>query len=121
MVTENERVRATVAAFAAADLGTVATLFADSHASLRDDFEVTVPQTDRLVELLRDHGALASRMTGGGFGGAVIGLVHAEEADAVAEATLSAYGRANPDLRARTVLTRPGAGAAEQAADVLTP
>ncbi|WP_170127948.1 galactokinase [Euzebya rosea] len=121
VVTENDRVRATVAAFAAADLGTVATLFADSHASLRDDFEVTVPQTDRLVDLLKDNGALASRMTGGGFGGAVIGLVHADEADAVAEATLSAYGRAYPDLRARTVLTRPGAGAAEQAADVLTP
>ena len=120
VVTENARVRATVRAFAADDIDAVATLFEASHDSLRDDFEVTVPQTDRLVELLREHGALASRMTGGGFGGAVIGLVRAEEASDVAEATLAAYRRAWPDLAARTVLTRPGAGAAEHAADVLT-
>ncbi len=118
VVTENQRVRQTVEAFAAEDMATVAALFEQSHASLRDDFAVTVPQTDRLVELLREHGAIASRMTGGGFGGAVIGLVR-DDAEDVADATLQAYARAFPDLSARTVVTGPGAGAAEQADDVL--
>ena len=49
----------------------------EGHASLRDDFEVSIPELDLLVELAYDHGAIAARMTGGGFGGSVVALADA--------------------------------------------
>jgi galactokinase len=84
VVTENQRVRDTVAAFEAGDLDQVARCFADGHASLRDDFEVSIRELDGLVELALDAGALAARMTGGGFGGAIVALVREDRADDVA-------------------------------------
>jgi galactokinase len=84
VVTENQRVRDTVAAFEAGDLDRVARCFADGHASLRDDFEVSIPELDGLVELALDAGARAARMTGGGFGGAIVALAPEDRADDVA-------------------------------------
>jgi galactokinase len=72
---ENERVREVAAALVNGDRDTLARAFAASHASLRDDFEVSTPQLDRLVEAALAAGAVAARMTGGGFGGSIVALV----------------------------------------------
>lgn len=82
---ENRRVRETVAALAAGDLARVGEIFREGHESLRLDFEVSIPELDRLVELAYANGAFAARMTGGGFGGAIVALVDAGAADAFAE------------------------------------
>jgi len=82
--TENERVRAVVEALRADDLARVGELFREGHESLRVDFEATIPALDRLVDLAYAHGALAARMTGGGFGGAIVALIAAEDTDAFA-------------------------------------
>jgi galactokinase len=65
---------------------TVGALMDASHASLRDDFEVTVPQTDLAVASARAAGAFGARMTGGGFGGSAIALVSRRDAEAIAAA-----------------------------------
>ena len=76
VVAENERVGATVAALAAGDLRSVGELFAASHASLRDLYDVSSPQLDAMVEVAGAvPGVIASRMTGAGFGGCTINLV----------------------------------------------
>jgi galactokinase len=74
VVSENQRVRDTVAALRAGDIAALAPLFAASHQSLRDDFAVSTPELDRLVELLVEEGALGARLTGAGFGGCVVAL-----------------------------------------------
>jgi galactokinase len=77
---ENRRVRAVVAALRAGDIDALGALFREGHDSLRQDFEVTTPELDRLVELAYASGALAALMTGGGFGGAIVALVDARDA-----------------------------------------
>jgi galactokinase len=89
---ENERVRAAVAALRANDRGRLGELFRDGHESLRVDFEVTTPELDRLVALAVDNGAFAARMTGGGFGGSIVALVDGGDSDSFARA-MSAHGR----------------------------
>ena len=75
VVSENHRVLEAVAALRAGDEHALARLFRASHESLRDDFEVTVPEVDRLVALAQaDADVVAARMTGGGFGGAIVAL-----------------------------------------------
>ena len=88
MVTENDRVLAAAEALATGDLMAMGALMAASHRSMRDDFEITVPRIDTLAAELRaligpEGGA---RMTGGGFGGAVVALCPADRADAVLDA-----------------------------------
>jgi galactokinase len=80
---ENERVRATVTALERGDLGALGPLFAASHASLRDDYEVSTPTLDALVDAALAAGAFAARMTGGGFGGCVVALAEPQRADDV--------------------------------------
>jgi galactokinase len=75
VVTENQRVLDTVQLLRAGRLPEIGPLLSASHASLRDDFEVTVPQLDVAVQAALDVGALGARMTGGGFGGCVLALV----------------------------------------------
>jgi galactokinase len=78
VVTENARVQDAVAALRAADAPRLGALFEASHASLRDDFAVSVPAVDALVALAgREPGVFGARLTGGGFGGAVVALVEA--------------------------------------------
>ena len=72
--TENARVDETVKALAAGDLREVARLLDASHASLRDDYEASVPEVERTVRQLKEAGALGARMVGGGFGGSVLAL-----------------------------------------------
>jgi galactokinase len=91
VVSENARVREAVEAFAAGDLVRVGAVFAAGHASLRDDYEVSIPELDALVELAGEAGATAARMTGGGFGGAIVVLVPDTRAEVLGETVLDAY------------------------------
>jgi len=83
--TENARVHAVVAALRANDLARVGELFREGHDSLRDDFEASIPELDRLVDRAYEYGAYAARMTGGGFGGAIVALVDERDAQALAD------------------------------------
>ena len=75
VINENGRVGMAAAALRASDTNRLGVLFAASQDSLRDDYEVSLPEIDALVEIARAHGSLASRMTGGGFGGCTVNLV----------------------------------------------
>jgi galactokinase len=99
---ENRRVRDVVAAFRDDDLARVGELFREGHDSLRYDFEVTTPELDALVDRAYASGAHAARMTGGGFGGAVVALVDADRAEAFAA-----------QMPGRSWVTRAAAGARE--------
>ena len=75
VVTEDDRVLQAVAALRTGDLQRVGGLFDASHASMRDDFEVSLPEIDRLAEIARrTPGVYGARLTGGGFGGSVVAL-----------------------------------------------
>ena len=74
VVTENARVRDAVAALGARDDARLGELLSASHRSLRDDYEVSTPELDNLVELAMGAGALGARLVGGGFGGSIIAL-----------------------------------------------
>jgi galactokinase len=74
VVSENERVDGAVAALRAGDLTALGRLIDASHASLRDDYEVSVADVDRTVARMKDAGAAGARMVGGGFGGSVLAL-----------------------------------------------
>ena len=77
VVSENQRVLSTLDALAAGDLPALGALFAASHASMRDDYEVSVAEIDLLVQLGQAHaGIVGARLTGGGFGGSVVMLAH---------------------------------------------
>ncbi len=75
VITENQRVEQTVAALERADLVEVGGLLDASHASLRDDFEISTPAVEVAVAKLRAGGAIGARIVGGGFGGHVLGLL----------------------------------------------
>jgi galactokinase len=75
VMSENARVDAMVAALYARDFEAAGSLLDASHASLRDDYAVSVPAVERTVEQLKAAGAVGARMVGGGFGGAVLGLL----------------------------------------------
>jgi len=75
VVTENQRVLDTVALLRSEGPTAIGALLDASHRSLRDDFEVSVPELDLAVETALENGAIGARMTGGGFGGAAIALV----------------------------------------------
>jgi len=94
VITENERVGQAVAAMRAGDLMKLGKLFYDSHASMRDDYEVSIPEIDLIVELSRqDPEIFGARLTGGGFGGSVVMLARAGTGRAVAERLASAYAK----------------------------
>ena len=65
----------------------------ESHASLRDDYEVSIPQLDTFVETARARKALGARLTGAGFGGSAIALVDTDRADGLAAAATAAFSR----------------------------
>jgi galactokinase len=92
VLTENERVHEAVAALGAGDGAALRRLFAASHRSLRDDYEVSCRELDAMVEAAeRAPGFVAGRMTGGGFGGATVNLVQRGEAEAFAARALEEY------------------------------
>jgi galactokinase len=92
VVTENARVSDAVAALRCADLGALGALFLASHASQRDDFDVSIPEVDALVEIAAAEPAVyGARLTGGGFGGAVVVAAHAEGGDGLGARIAAAY------------------------------
>jgi galactokinase len=92
VVTENDRVLAAVAALRAGDLARLGELFYASHASMRDDYEVSIPEIDLIVDLARaDATVFGARLTGGGFGGSVVMLARAGAGAAAAERIARAY------------------------------
>ena len=112
VVTENARVLAAAEAMAACDLSALGDLLRASHASMRDDFAITHPKvdelSDRLNVLIRAEGG--ARMTGGGFGGAVVAVIAANKAAAVAAVIACDYQ--TPDGAAPKILhVKPEAGA----------
>ena len=109
-VTEMERAHKFAAALRAGDLDALGPLMLASHASSRDDMQVSIPELDILVELLVDAGALGARLTGAGFGGCVVSLVDAASAGAVAEQATSEYrARTGRDPTAWVVQAASGA------------
>jgi galactokinase len=74
VISENERVDAAVGTLEAGDLGELGRLLDASHASLRDDYEVSIPEVERTVDACKEAGALGARVMGGGFGGSVLAL-----------------------------------------------
>ena len=91
VVTEIERVRQTVALLLEGRLPEVGSLFNASHASMRDDFEISCAELDVAVETATTHGALGARMTGGGFGGSAIALVPTDSTADVTSAVIHAF------------------------------
>jgi galactokinase len=94
VVTEIERVRECVNALRRNDFDDVGRLFAASHTSLRNDYEVSCRELDLVVEAAMAAGALGARMTGGGFGGSAIALVPADRADQVSATVVDAFAAA---------------------------
>lgn len=76
VLTENTRTLLAAEALSSGDMETLARVMAESHESMRDDFNITTPAIDRLVEILQTAGAgsAGARMTGGGFGGCVVSI-----------------------------------------------
>ncbi|WP_277682156.1 galactokinase [Saccharomonospora azurea] len=110
VVTENARVEDVVHRLRDGDLDGIGPLLTASHASLRDDYEVTVGELDAAVEAALSAGALGARMTGGGFGGCVIALVAADRAEAVFDAVREAFATAGyAEPTAFTAVPSPGA------------
>jgi galactokinase len=91
VVTENARVLKAVNVLRAGRIADLAPLLDASHASMRDDFEITVPQVDLAVETARASGALGARMTGGGFGGCIIALVELGDSELIGEAIIESF------------------------------
>ena len=97
VVTDNLRVRQVTSLLRASgggdfrSLSEVGALLSQSHASLRDDFEVSWPEADVTVEVAVDAGALGARMTGGGFGGSALALIPEADVDQVSERVRAAF------------------------------
>jgi len=114
VVTENARVKATVAALDAGAMKTVGRLLTASHRSMRDDYEITTPALDLAVEAALSAGALGARMTGGGFGGSTITLIDTRRVPALRAGIEDAFAAAR-FTPPRVSLVTPGPGARKEA------
>lgn len=113
IVTENERTLEAARALRAGDLAGMGRLMYESHDSLRDDYEVSSPELDVLVEIARGlPGVLGARMTGGGFGGSTVSLVRREALEEFERALSEGYER-ETGRRPAILVSEAGAGAAE--------
>ncbi len=113
VVTEDQRVLDTVRTLREQGPRAIGALLDASHASMRDDFEISCAELDLAVDTARAAGAIGARMTGGGFGGSAIALVPHELVTAVSAAVLSAFadaGHTTPTL----FTVRAAAGAARE-------
>jgi galactokinase len=89
VVSENERVREACVALGSGDLARFGALMVESHASLRDDYEVSTPEMDAAVEAaLEIPGVYGARLTGGGFGGCIV-ILASNEAQITVDETVS--------------------------------
>ena len=112
IVTENARTLAAAGALATNDIATLSVLMKQSHRSMRDDFEITLPPIDSLVKMISNSLGLEGgvRMTGAGFGGCVVALVPLEILEQVTALVESSYQ--TPDGgKARIIICNPSSGA----------
>ncbi|MEU6605039.1 galactokinase [Streptomyces shenzhenensis] len=110
VVTEDERVERVVSLLESGDTRAIGPVLTEGHASLRDDFRISCPELDLVVDTALEAGALGARMTGGGFGGSAIVLAEASGIDAITKAVEAAFAAA--DFTApRTFEAVPAAGA----------
>ena len=113
IITDSQRAIDLAATLNAGDLAKIGQLMADSHASMRDDFEITVPPVDALVRIVKEAigDAGGVRMTGGGFGGCVVALVPHDLVDKVRQAVTAQY-KVESGLEASIYVCHasPGAG-----------
>jgi len=101
IVTEDQRVLDTVRTLREKGAGAIGELLDASHVSMRDDFEISVPELDLAVETAQANGAIGARMTGGGFGGSALALVPSDAMSRVLVALDGAFaehGFGQPDL-----------------------
>jgi galactokinase len=92
VVTENARVQAGVAALRVGDVEAFGRFMVDSHTSLRDDYAVSGPELDALVDIaLATPGVLGARLTGAGFGGCAVAVVTADQAESAAASIPARY------------------------------
>lgn len=94
VITENQRVLDTVNSLKSGNLAEVGRLMLESHDSMRDDFEISIPELDLAVETAMKLGAIGSRMTGGGFGGAAIAIIEQNKLAQLSEACKRAFASA---------------------------
>ncbi len=119
VIAENQRVLEAVSAMQEGDAGRLGRLFDASHISLRDDFEVTNPALDDIVEAARSHpSCYGARMTGAGFGGCAVALVREGGVEAFVQAVHAAY-RLKSGLEAKLYITRAAAGVSVEASNYL--
>ena len=112
IVTENQRVLDAVEALRADDAERLGSLFAASHASMRDDYETSTPEVDALVRIAQQHRNIyGARLTGGGFGGAVVLLAESGEGATAAAQIRDEYSRETG--RNAVVLVPPDLGTAD--------
>jgi galactokinase len=115
VVSEISRTLKAAEALERADLAAFGRLMYESHASLRDDYEVSVPEIDALVEIAGAlPGCYGSRITGGGFGGSTVSLVSIGAVDAFAERLAADY-RARTGGEARVLVSTPSEGVSRAA------
>ena len=91
ILTENQRVVDTVDALRTKGPLAIGELLCASHASMRDDFEISVPEMDLAVDTAMANGAIGARLTGGGFGGSMVALVHQADVESIPAAIASAF------------------------------
>lgn len=94
VVTENARVLETLDALADGRLERLGELLSASHASMRDDFEISIPELDLAVTTAMETGAVGARMTGGGFGGAAIAIISEAKLSELEQNVTAAFARA---------------------------
>jgi galactokinase len=101
VITENKRVLEAVEALKHGEMSKLGKLLLESHASMRDDFEISIPELDTAVEVAMSIGAVGSRMTGGGFGGAAIAIIEESKLDQLRKACQDEFlakGFAEPNV-----------------------
>ncbi|MEU6374228.1 galactokinase [Streptomyces sp. NPDC046909] len=94
VVTEDERVERVVRLLESGDTRAIGPVLVEGHASLRDDFRISCPELDLVVDTAMASGALGSRMTGGGFGGSAIVLADVADVDTITKAVEEAFAAA---------------------------
>jgi galactokinase len=113
VISENERVLRCVNALRTGDLAAVGSCMAESHSSLKNDYEVSCKELDVMVEIATRHeGVIGSRMTGGGFGGCAISLVKTEAVDEFKRSVAKEYKVAT-QIDADIYVSKAGAGVTE--------
>ncbi|MBA8825670.1 galactokinase [Saccharopolyspora lacisalsi] len=111
VVTENDRVLATVEKLRTASPTSIGDLMTASHVSMRDDYRISCEELDVAVDAALTSGAVGARMTGGGFGGSAIALVRSQDRTAVERAVLEAFEQRNlATPRLFTTVAAAGAG-----------